>query len=179
MGLLTVWLGISDKNSKYAMWKFKAEIEIIGSNPFVFVPGHILMEVFKQAGKNKGHIPICGTINGKPYLQTLVRYSGEWRLYINTNMLKDSPRRIGEIIDVSIAFDNADRTIQPHPKLVAALHENPEAKAKFEALSPSTQKELVRYISFLKTEKSIDKNIQLAISFLMGKARFIGREALK
>ena len=87
------------------MHPFKAEIKLIGINPFVFVPEKILSEIFKKAGKDKGHIPVCGTINGVPYTQTLVRYSGEWRLYVNTVMLKNSPKRIGETIEISIAFD--------------------------------------------------------------------------
>lgn len=47
------------------MYTFRAEIEIIGINPFVFVPEQILSEIFKQAGKEKGHIPVKGNINGK------------------------------------------------------------------------------------------------------------------
>jgi hypothetical protein len=62
------------------MHKFKARLGIIGINPFVHVPKKILSDIFKSAGKEKGHIPICGNINGKPYRQTLVKYSGEWRL---------------------------------------------------------------------------------------------------
>lgn len=33
--------------------KFRAKIEIIGVNPFVFLPERALKEVFKQAGKDK------------------------------------------------------------------------------------------------------------------------------
>ena len=117
------------------MYKFKSNIEIIGINPFVFVPQQIL--VFIDAVKWKGQIPVCGTINGKEYTQTLVRYSGEWRLYINTKMVKDSPRRMGEEIEVTIKYDSADRTLTPHPKLIKALKENKKAKAVFDSLSPS------------------------------------------
>jgi hypothetical protein len=158
------------------MHHFKAEIHIIGINPFVFVPEEILAALFKQAGKDKGHIPVCGTINSKSYRQTLVRYSGEWRLYINTIMLKDSPKRIGETIDVSITFDTSDRTIKPHPQLVKALKENSTARKAFDLLSPSRQKEIVRYISSLKTEESIARNIAKAIGFLNGENSFVGRE---
>ncbi|QBZ98296.1 YdeI/OmpD-associated family protein [Flavobacterium sangjuense] len=158
------------------MEKFKAEIGIIGINPFVFVPKEVLKVIFKQAGKDKGYIPIFGTINSKPYTQTLVRYRGEWRLYINTTMLTNSPKRIGEMIDVSIAFDPNDRTLQPHPELVKALQENPEARNTFELLPPSRQKEIIRYISALKTEESIIKNVAKAIGFLNGENRFVGRD---
>lgn len=158
------------------MEKFKTEIRIIGINPFVFVPEKVLKSIFNQAGKDKGHIPICGSINGKEYKQTLVRYSGEWRLYINTTMLANSPKRIGELIEVSIAFDPDDRTLQPHPELVKALQENPSAHKAFEQLTPSRQKEIIRYISALKTDESITKNVAKAIGFLNGENRFVGRD---
>src|ERR1700751_6169830 len=110
------------------MQQFKARIEIIGINPFVFVPGKILKEIFRLSGKDKGQIPVRGSVNRKSYKQTLVKYSGEWRLYINTTMLKDSPKRIGEVIAVTIEHDPEDRTAAPHPAFEKALHANKEAK---------------------------------------------------
>lgn len=158
------------------MHQFTAVLEIIGVNPFVFIPSEILETLFIQSGKNKGTIPIKGTINGKLYQQTILKYRGEWRLYVNTSMLKHSPKRIGEIIEVVISFDPTDRTITPHPKLIAGLDKNLKAKKVFESLSPSLRKEIVRYIAHLKTEESIDRNVQRAINFLLGKERFIGRD---
>lgn len=158
---------------------FDAKIEIIGMNPFVFVPGPVLADLFREFGRDKGPVPVKGTINGKPYQQTLVRYAGEWRLYINTKMLPKSPERIGEKIKIGIELDLSDRTIQPHPKLVQALKENPQANVIFESLAPSLQHEIVRYIANLKTEASVDRNVIKAIDFLLGKERFIGRDGLK
>ncbi|WP_010255703.1 YdeI/OmpD-associated family protein [Treponema primitia] len=155
--------------------KFKADIDMIGINPFVFVPENILKDIFKQAGKEKGPIPIKGNINDKPYKQTLVKFKGYWRLYINTTMLKNSPDRIGETIKLSITFDSSERKITPHPEFVKALEENGNAKIVFDGLPPSRQHEIIRYISFLKTEKSIDKNIKKAIDFLLGNGKFVGR----
>jgi hypothetical protein len=158
------------------MHAFKATIQIIGINPYVSVPEKVLEMLFEKAGRDKGKIPIHGTVNEKPYTQTLVKYSGEWRLYINTTMLKDSPKRIGETIAITVAYDPADRTIAPHPQLTQALAANKEAKAVFDQLRPSLQHEIVRYISHLKTVESIDRNVQKAINFLLGKGRFIGRD---
>lgn len=162
-----------------ASFSFKAVIELIGINPFVFVPQPVLEQLFRESGKEKGSIPIRGTINGKAYTQTLVKFSGEWRLYINTKMLPHSPKRIGEEIELSVELDPEDRTIHPHPKLVQALKENPEAAAVFERLAPSLQQEIVRYIANLKTEESVDRNVQKAIGFLLGKERFVGRDGIK
>lgn len=155
---------------------FNAQLHIVGINPFVFVPQDILLTLFKDAGKDKGHIPVCGLVNGKPYVQTLLRYQGEWRLYINTSMLRNSPKRIGETIEVSIEFDKRDRSLKPHPALTKALAENDEAQKRFRELSPSRQKEIIRYISSLKTSESRDRNIKRAIAFLLGKESFIGRD---
>lgn len=156
-------------------YEWTAELELLGINPFVQVPEAILKAIFKQSGRDKSPIPIKGLINKKRYRQSLVKYRGAWRLYVNTTMLKNSPDRIGEKITVSIAHDPTDRSIPIHPKLLTALDQNKEAKAVFEGLPPSLQKEIVRYISFLKTEESIDKNVARAIDFLLGKGSFIGR----
>ncbi|MFA6403027.1 MAG: YdeI/OmpD-associated family protein [Salinivirgaceae bacterium] len=158
------------------MHEFKATIDIIGINPFVYVPEQILKEIFAQAGKDKGHIPICVVINNTKHKQTLVKYSGHWRLYINTTMLKNSPKRVGEILDIAIEFDPEDRTIEPHPEFLQALRQNLEAKQVFEGLSASRQKEIIRYISSLKSADSVTNNVQKAIGFLTGKNRFVGRE---
>ena len=63
-----------------------------------------------------------------------------------------------------------------HPKLENALKKNKKARMVFEQLSPSRKKEIIRYINFLKTEESVDRNIKRAIQFLSGKERFVGRD---
>lgn len=160
------------------MYSFKAVLDIIGINPFVFVPDEILEHLFEDAGRSKGAIPVCGKINGVKYTQTLVRYRGHWRFYINTTMLPNSPKRIGESVEITIKFDKKDRTITPHPKLIKALKANTKAKKVFDGLSPSMRKEIVRYISMLKSEASIALNVERAIGFLLGKNRFVGRDKL-
>lgn len=158
------------------MHQFRAKIEIIGINPYVFVPEAILQDIFKQAGKQSGPIPINGTINDKPYKQTLVKYSGDWRLYINTTMLKNSPKRIGETVELTISFDPESREIHPPEKFNIALNENLEAKAVFESLTASKKLEIVRYLARLKNEEVLEKNIKRAINFLLGNERFVGRD---
>ena len=69
-------------------YTFSTTIEIIGINPFVYVPKEILKHIFEKAAKSKGPIPVKGAVNSIPYTQTLMKFKGEWRLYINTKMLK-------------------------------------------------------------------------------------------
>jgi hypothetical protein len=158
------------------MSKFNAKIYIIGVNPYVLLPLSALKEIFQQAGKSKGAIPVRGTLDGHAYIQTLVRYSGKWRLYLNTPMRKSAKKDVGDTIEVTIEYDPVERIIPKHPKLVKALIENKKASKVFESLSPSKQKEIVRYISFLKNEETVDKNVIKAIQFLLGKGKFLGRD---
>lgn len=156
--------------------QFTAKLEIIGINPFVFIPNEILDDIFKTSGKNKSPIPVKGTVNGKVFKQNLMKYLGEWRLYINVTMLKDSPKRIGEMIEISLEFDNSERTVSIHPDLEKAINENQIALQNFQNLIPSRKLELIRYINNLKTEKSIQRNIEKIINHLKGETDFFGKK---
>ncbi|HMQ08867.1 MAG TPA: YdeI/OmpD-associated family protein [Saprospiraceae bacterium] len=145
---------------------FTAKLEIIGINPFVFVPEEVLTEIFRQAKRDKSPIPIKGAVNGLAYQQTLMKYKGDWRLYVNLAMLKDSPKRIGEEIRVTVQFDPEKREVPMHPKLTKALKENPKARMAFDKLTPSKRLEILRYMSFLKTDESIERNVKKVIANL-------------
>jgi hypothetical protein len=155
---------------------FTATLEIIGINPFVFIPEEILNQIFERSGKNKSPIPVKGTVNGKEFKQNLMKYLGEWRLYINLTMLKNSPKRVGEIIEVFVEFDDSDRSISIHPQLKRAIKESSVASANFENLIPSRKLELIRYINNLKTEESIKRNIEKIIRHLQGETDFFGKK---
>ncbi|KFF01493.1 YdeI/OmpD-associated family protein [Chryseobacterium luteum] len=154
---------------------FTAKLEIIGINPFVFIPEKILNEIFESSGKNKSPIPVKGTVNGKEFKQNLMKYLGEWRLYVNLLMLKNSPKRIGETIEISIEYDDSDRSISIHPKLDQAIKASPVAVKNFENLIPSGKHELIRYVNNLKTDAGIERNIDRIIRYLEGETDFFGK----
>src|SRR6187397_838263 len=101
-----------------------AIIEIIGVNPYILLPEKLLEKIFTEAGKDKGAIPVMLTINQKEFRQTLVRYSGKWRLYLNTPMRKEAGKEVGNTITLSIRFDPGERITSLHPKLKIALSKN-------------------------------------------------------
>ena len=161
------------------MIKFKAKIEIIGVNPFVFLPDRVLHQIFTQAGKSKGKIPVKIKMDGHEFTQTLIKWSGSWRLYLNTPMRKAAKKDVGDVANFEIAYDPIERTVPMHPTFEKALQENKEAKKVFDSLRPSLQVEINRYFSFLKSESAVDRNITKAIQFLLGKGRFVARDKPK
>jgi hypothetical protein len=140
------------------------------------LPANVLNRIFTEAGKNKGSIPVILTINNKAFQQNLVRYNGEWRLYLNTPMRNNAGKQVGDKISLDIRFDGKERITPMHPELKTSLEKNVKAKAIFDSLPPSRRKEIMRYINNLKTIGSVDRNVSKAIQFLLGNERFIGRD---
>ena len=106
------------------MKSFSAKIFKIGINPYMLLPNAVLNDLFRESGKSKGPIPVRGTLNGKPFIQTLVKYRGKWRLYLNTPMRKAAGIDVGDVGVVKIEFDPAERTVSLHPELQKALNQN-------------------------------------------------------
>jgi len=151
------------------MISFSAKVIKLNINPCVNVPGKILNELFRQAGKSKGPIPVCGKLNGAKFLQTVVRYKGEWRLYLNTQMCVDSGVDVGDKVKIEIEFDPSPRLVPMRSAFRLALSKNIQAKTAFEKLPPSHQKEILRYLNSLKSSDAVNKNVKRAILRLTGK----------
>jgi len=158
------------------MKSFTDKIKIIGVNPYVIPPEKVLSALFKQCRRSAGPIPIRGKLNGKPYIQTLVKYRGKWRLYLNTPMRKGAGIDVGDLAKFSIAFDPRSRAIRMPNELKNALQKNSKALKVFNTLPASRKKEIIRYIAHLKQPDSIKRNIARAIRFLNGNDRFVGRD---
>ncbi len=159
------------------MQKFHTTIEIIIGNPYVSVPEAILEIIFETAKKHTGPIPVRGKLNGSPFKQTLVKYTGAWRLYLNGSMLKQAgiTFKTGEIrsvvgreVNVEIEFDPVSRELPMHPKLKIALANDLQAKKAFEQLAPYRKHEILRYLDFLKTEASVERNVLRVLQHLRG-----------
>jgi hypothetical protein len=148
------------------MPRFSATIYKLGINPVVDPPERVLSVIFKQAGRTKGPIPVRGKVNGAEFRQTLVKYAGEWRLYVNGVMLKASGTNVGDAVKIEIEFDPAPPVIAMPRALEQALARDRVARDVFASLAPSRQKEIVRYIGSLKSDDSIERNVDKVIQRL-------------
>ena len=151
------------------MRSFSRRIIKLGINPCVDVPHTIMLELFRQAGRSKGPIPVGGKLNGMRFKQTAVRYRGRWRLYLNAPMRLDAGIDVGDIAHVSMKFDPQPRKVPMNPKLGRALARNKQAKKAFTNLTPSRQKEILRYLNSMKTEESAERNVKKVIRQLIGR----------
>jgi uncharacterized protein YdeI (YjbR/CyaY-like superfamily) len=77
--------------------------------------------------------------------------------------------RHGDTADVEIEFDPRPRAEPVPEKLAEALKTDETARTEFEKLSPSRQKEILRYLNSMKTEVSLVKNVEKVVRHLTGK----------
>ncbi len=150
------------------MPRFSGAIYKIGINPVIDPTDDVLDSIFAHVGRSKGPIPVRGKLNGADFIQTLVKFRGAWRLYINGPMMKDSKLKIGDIATIEIEFDPRPREVPMPAALDAALRKHPESRAAFNRLAPSRRKEIVRYIGSLKSADAIAKNVDRILRHLLG-----------
>ena len=150
------------------MKSYSARIAKISINPYMHVPEDVLNGLFEQSGKTKGPIPVRGTINGKRFKQTLVKYQGAWRLYINGEMRQAAGVDVGDEAHIKIEFDPEPRIESIPTKFGNALSNNKAARTAFEKLAPSRQKEMLRYLNSMRTEASLERNIEKIVQHLQG-----------
>jgi len=151
---------------------FSARIFIISKiNPVVDVPDEVLEYLFKKAGKRTGAIPVKGKLNGAKFIHNIVKYEGAWRLYLNGPMRKNAGidgSGSGDIANVEIDFDPKPRVTPMPRQFEDALKKSKIARAEFQNLSPSRQKEILRYLGSMKTEGSLVRNVEKVVKHLTG-----------
>ena len=142
--------------------EFSAVIGKIGINPYVSIPERVTACLDKR-----GYIPVSGILNSIPIRSTLVPVKGgRHRLYVNGEMRKKAKVDVGDEVHLSLTIDEETREVQMPEEFTLALQKNEKAKAAFERLRPSRQKEILAYLNFLKKPESLKRNIDRVITIL-------------
>ena len=148
-------------------YQFTAKIYKIGINWAVDVP----LEISGKMQPEKGYIRIKGQINKFDFIQTLVPVkNAPYRLFVNLIMMKGGKTALGETATFTIAQNHTlVEKIYPMPEiLVHALTKN-HLHDQFNELSASRKKDVFKYLSYLKNEETIQKNIDKLIVQLHNK----------
>jgi hypothetical protein len=147
-----------------ASFTFKAKIVKVGINACVPVP----YRISKKLKAIKGYIPVKGTIEDHPFQQTLCPIKdSNHRLYVNMLMLKGSYKKVGDSAAFAIGQDDHPKTTSPPmPKEFKKRLMSDQLMEQYKSLTPSRQKEILKYMSFLKTEESRRRTIEKVIGQL-------------
>lgn len=154
---------------------------IYNGNPYVLMS----KERAEKLQKNwKKPMPVFVQINGEPKIPWRINMmpigDGSFYLYLHGDVRKASNTKVGDIVNVDVKFDETYKNgpMHPMPKwFKEALEENPKAKENWKALTPSRKKEILRYFSWLKTEETVQRNLEKVLHVLNGKkGRFMARD---
>ncbi len=160
--------------------RFRGIIEIEGINPFVLVKAKRAARIRKDWRKP---LPVRVRVNGKPEKPWRINLmpvgDGSFYLYLHGDVRQASNTKVGDTVTVELEFDDEYKSGPAHPMpswFGDALDNNQNAKRAWRELSPSRQKEILRYFSWLKSPQARVRNAQRAIHVLAGgKGRFMGR----
>jgi hypothetical protein len=139
--------------------KFKAVLE----NPegkmdiaFISIP----FDVEKVYG-SKGQIKVKATFDGHAYRGVIANMgTGCHILGIRKDIRQAIGKQVGDVVQVTIEKDEAERVVDVPAELQKLLAKNPKAKTYFDSLSFTNRKEYALWISSAKKEETKAKRLK-------------------
>jgi hypothetical protein len=157
-----------------------ALIEIREGNPYIHINA---AEATKLKADWRKPMPVLIQVNGVPKQPWRINMmpvgDGDFYLYLHGDVRKVSDTKVGDKVNVLMTFDDTYENGPMHPMpdwFAEPLQQNKTALKNWEALTPSRQKEILRYFSWLKSDEAKQRNIAKALHVLSGKpGRFMAR----
>lgn len=141
---------------------FTTQIELGGKTATGFRVPASAVEAMGEGKKPR----VLVTIGGHTYRSTVAVYSGEFMLPLNAENRQAAGVEAGDIVEVTIEHDTAERRVEIPDDLAAAFNANPGAQAAFNALSFSKQRERAYAVASAKRPETRENRISKIITEL-------------
>lgn len=150
-------------------YNFKAKIYKTGINWCVDVP----LKITDRLEADRGRISISGKICGFHFTKTLMPVKdGPYRLFVNQAMMKGGKTALGRVATFEIKQDTEKVTKEyPIPLMLTEDLKKHRLTAAFEDLSASRKREILKYLSYVKTEATMRTNIDKLVIQLKSKEK--------
>ena len=126
----------------------------------------IPFDVEKTFG-SRGRVPVRGTLNGAPYRSSVFRMGGDCHfMAVNRRLREAAGVRGGETVPVTMERDTEPRVITPPEDFARALKANADARAVWDKLSYTHQREHVQSIEEAKKPDTRQRRIEKSIALL-------------
>jgi hypothetical protein len=152
--------------------EFNSSIGILGINPYVLVDSVNATALRKDWREPMPVIVQIDNLPDVPYHTNMMPSgNGEFYLYLHNGIRKASDTKVGDTVNVKMWFDHEYRNGPMHnmpERFKQLLGEHTDAAANWRTLSPSRQKEVLRYFAGLKSDEAMERNILRAIHVFNG-----------
>ena len=115
--------------------------------------------------------PVAVTINGHEFRTRLAVYGGQPMVGVTKANRAAAGVDVGDRFDVTVAFDDAPRTVEVPGDLAAALSGDPQAAAAFDRLSFTHRREYVEWIEEAKRAETRSRRVAGTLERLRDGAR--------
>jgi len=123
-------------------------------------------------GEGAKRFPVLAAVNGYEWRTTVTRMGGEFALGFSRAVRDGAGVETGEVIEVEITLDLAERTVDVPAALSEALAGDPQARAAFDRLAYTHRKEYARWIEEAKRPETRARRTARALEMLRaGKTR--------
>jgi bifunctional DNA-binding transcriptional regulator/antitoxin component of YhaV-PrlF toxin-antitoxin module len=151
--------------------RFKVKIEgeeagVVGA----ITPPVDVLETFGT----RGRVPVRGTINGFPFRSSLMPMGGRHRMPVRKELRDGAGVQAGDVVEVVIERDDEKRVVEPPAELKKALAKNKTAKANWEKMSFTHQKEMAKWIEEAKREETRARRLEKVVSVLARGTKWTG-----
>ncbi|WP_152363183.1 YdeI/OmpD-associated family protein [Microlunatus speluncae] len=148
--------------------KFRAELESSGKNTAGFeVPDSIV-----EGLGGGGHPKVVVKIKGYEFRTSIAKMGGRYMLGVSADRRGEAGVAAGDVLDVEVELDTAERVIEVPDDFAEALAAEPAAKEFFESLSYSKQSWHTLQITGAKKPETRDKRVASSVAMLReGRAR--------
>lgn len=122
----------------------------------------------------KARVPVKGTINGFPFRSSLMPMGGCHGMAVNKAMREGAKAKAGDLVDVFMERDTAERTVEVPPELKRELAKHKKAQERWEKLAFTHKKEMAICIRDAKLEETKRRRLAKVMDVLKKGTKWTG-----
>jgi len=149
------------------MQVFSASIIKLGINACLNVPEKIVKRLLAAAGKKSAPVQVKCVLNGVDFDANVVRYSGDWRLYLNLVTRRAAGCDIGDKVKIHLAHDPSIR-MPPMPETFRqALCGDPDLQRAWRLRPSAKRREILQSLNDKKNDAELARGIAETLELLL------------
>jgi hypothetical protein len=151
------------------MHVFSATIVKLGINACLNIPEKIVKSLLAAAGKKSAPVQVKCVLNGVKFDANVVRYSGDWRLYLNLVTRRAAGCDTGDKVKIQLTYDPSVR-MPPMPEpFRQALRGSPDLQKAWRLRPSAKRREILQSLNDKKSDAELAPAITKTVERLLKK----------